>query len=458
LQSFPDHYEFLGPEQSIAKQIGNAVPPHIAEFVAKEILRHDREARTLDIVTPTLNFSLSDSTGRSPALAATEALLSSLKGEAQPSAPSDRKLSLFPFQKAKQMPRLNSAQSQRITKARHAKPIHLTDREIARLLAVLLHDLGRDELIPSFVEIPADYRDYYHLPLAWFVQDQQRPFDLPRFYLELERNVEDFETLFLCITQVHKRRRKFEYVISAQSRPTMDQVARKGLLEYGIFPSPGLTAWLVWRKWIFDVDARSAQETGYLFDTILGSAVGGISYSSKTSPIPRADRDGARQVDCVIDDGERKAAYEFKTRLTIASSGQGRWREEIAFPAEAAAAGYTPILLVLDPTDNAKLRELSDAFAAVSGETYVGENVWAHLEQHAAPTMQAFLERYVRVPIEAVITDEAPDLPDATLSWRADGISLLIGDQRYDISRSTATDDIEEPEVAIVAEESEAGD
>ena len=45
-----------------------------------------------------------------------------------------------------------------------------------------------------------------------------------------------------------------------------------------------LASWLVWRKWIFDVDNRAAQETGYLFEPVLTSCLGGEAVGSKTRP------------------------------------------------------------------------------------------------------------------------------------------------------------------------------
>ena len=45
LQSFPDDFEFLGTKTSICKQIGNAVPPKVAYFlaeIAKELLNNEQ--------------------------------------------------------------------------------------------------------------------------------------------------------------------------------------------------------------------------------------------------------------------------------------------------------------------------------------------------------------------------------------------------------------------------------
>ena len=38
LQSFPDHYRFLGSSSSIYKQIGNAVPVLLAQMIAEKLL------------------------------------------------------------------------------------------------------------------------------------------------------------------------------------------------------------------------------------------------------------------------------------------------------------------------------------------------------------------------------------------------------------------------------------
>jgi DNA (cytosine-5)-methyltransferase 1 len=38
LQSFPDHYEFIGSLDQKQQQVGNAVPPLLAEKIFKKIL------------------------------------------------------------------------------------------------------------------------------------------------------------------------------------------------------------------------------------------------------------------------------------------------------------------------------------------------------------------------------------------------------------------------------------
>ena len=182
-----------------------------------------------------------------------------------------------------------------------------------------------------------------------------------------------------------------------------------------------------WRKWIFDVDNRAAQETGYLFEPVLASCLGGEAVGSKNSPVKRVNERGeptgeGRQIDCY--DGESQLAYEFKLRVTIAASGQGRFGEELSFPREARAAGLTPVLIVLDPTPSHRLSELIAAFNACQGKHYVGADAWAHMDSKAGKIMAVFLERYIRPPLTEMAKYEEAKPETIQLSWTKDEIRV----------------------------------
>jgi len=84
LQTFPDWYRFHGAAASVAQQIGNAVPP----LAAAEFARHLRDldgafgsgrSNPCSVASPRLlGYVLTDSTGKSDALKATESLLHGL--------------------------------------------------------------------------------------------------------------------------------------------------------------------------------------------------------------------------------------------------------------------------------------------------------------------------------------------------------------------------------------------
>ena len=145
---------------------------------------------------------------------------------------------------------------------------------------------------------------------------------------------------------------------------------------------------------------------------------------------------GCMQVDCIKD----RLAHEIKLRVTIAASGQGRWQEELDFPQDAVESGFRPILIVLDPTPNPKLTDLSNAFAGAGGVVYTGEEAWAHLEEEAGGTMAKFLETYVRSPLDDLLNSAPVDLPDLTLSMQADAVLFNIGTVEYSVPREPTAD------------------
>ena len=440
LQGFPDSTHFSGNFQSVARQIGNAVPPPAAKSFAQWLVTADSAAGTgvRDAGPGLIGFRLTEANGMSPALSATHARLTRLMHPgvklAMPrKSTSDGQKSL-PVQRASVV-RLDAETKQFITKIRTAKPVSLSDRELGRLTSVALQDLGHSSLIPDWVGIP-EHKSYYQLPLDWFTQDSDRPFEFGKFLIDCRSAVPDFKTVLRCLSEIHKRRRKYAYILQNQPVPTMDQIARRGLLEHGLTALPGLTSWLIWRKWIYDIDGRSGQETGYLFEPILASALGGEPFSGTNSPIKRAEKSGGRQVDCIVDADGEPTAYEFKARVTIAASGQGRFAEELSFPRDCAYSGYRPVLLVMDPTWNPRLADLANAFKAAGGTYYVGDDMWAHVEERSGPEIAKFVRKYVKEPI-LEISDHEEKLLDLSLRYvpgaNSDSIQVSVGEQSWAI-------------------------
>lgn len=85
IQSFPDRYQWIGNSASVIQQIGNAVPPIAAEVLAKHIqeidgrfgsgLQHEAQLSKPSL----LGFVLTEATGMSPALKATQTLLHNIQ-------------------------------------------------------------------------------------------------------------------------------------------------------------------------------------------------------------------------------------------------------------------------------------------------------------------------------------------------------------------------------------------
>lgn len=310
----------------------------------------------------------------------------------------------------------------------------LSDEICNFLLATVVRDLQlrveeySPPEVPPFFSVPA--LTVPQLPSADFGADLER-------VLLAEPTA---ETYFLCLAALHKSRMKYESILRRQPLPTIDQVGPRSLLQYGLMSATTLAAFVVWRKWIFDIDNRAAQETGYLFEPIIAHAIGGTPFSAARSPIRRADASTkGRQVDCV----RAGLAYEIKIRVTIAASGQGRWKEELSFPVDCRTSGFTPVLVVLDPTTNPKLDELIRAFEAQGGETYVGDAAWAHLEEAAGDVMASFLERYVRTPISTAFDGLSATLPSITFQMRQEDFRVTVGNETVIVPRERAmeTDD-----------------
>lgn len=304
----------------------------------------------------------------------------------------------------------------------------LSDDDCRYLVGAIAQDLGILDRFPEFVEPPMT--EFFDIDLENRPTPKSGDFwELFQRLLALEPNA---DTFFCCLGTLYKSRLKYANVLKQQPIPTMDQVGPRGLLQYGTMRASALTGVLLWRKWVFDIDNRAGQETGYLFEPIIALAIGGTPVSSAKSPVRRTHNESkGRQVDCIRD----KRAYEFKVRLTIAASGQGRWSEELDFPVDCRNSGFVPVLIILDPTSNQKMTELSKAFTDAGGEVYIGDQAWKHLDAEAGPTMARFLDKYVRKPITELL-EYAPDvLPEMTLRMTSDAITISVGDEQLRIGR-----------------------
>lgn len=315
--------------------------------------------------------------------------------------------------------------------------------ELAKIISIVAFDIGISEemerAFPWIWRYIAPPYEYYSLNTDWFststiVIDIQTIIEM----LEIGENLdEDFSTYLTCLMELHKRRRKYGLILQRQPLPTMVQVSPRALMEYGPdFPPEALASWLTWRKFFYDLDNRSAQETGYLFEPILAAAIGGEPKSAREKVVRRSeDATKGRQVDCwkIQSDG-RALAYELKLRVTIAASGQGRFAEELSFARDCRNSGAIPVLVVLDPTENNKLTGLQDAYRREGGHAFIGDDAWRHLEDQAGRTMASFIERYVREPVERVSSFENALHGDASrrslvlhnLTARLEGADLCI--------------------------------
>jgi hypothetical protein len=337
---------------------------------------------------------------------------------------------------------LTKSQLALVTKARTAGAselgVSLDDGVCAYIVAVIVKDLGLTEYFP---EITPDIPPFFgKRPLS---ELRLEDVDFLKLLEKLISLREDADTYFSCLATLHKARLKYERILKAQAIPTIDQVGPRGLLQFGSLSPRALAGLLFWRKWIFDIDNRAGQETGYVFEPIIAHSIGGVPFSATKSPVKRGGAGlQGRQVDCI----REKRAYEIKLRVTIAASGQGRWREEIEFPNDCKASGYTPVLVVLDPTPNPKLDELRNVFLRASGEVYIGQDAWSHLKETAGPTTARFLELYVHIPIQSLLKEAPEQLPEISFKMDEAYLTVTIDGEVLTVRRDAVSVDISEQE------------
>jgi len=310
--------------------------------------------------------------------------------------------------------RLSAEESKFLTKvttlgSATALPVVMSPTEFAKLIGVVYFDTNKQAKLERFQ--PGLWSKinpgtgYYQISEEWFTEPIQLG-ELEHVGLMRQAmiDIEDFVTYLRCLAELHKRRKKYAMILSAQPMPTMVQVSPRSLMEFGHVDPEALASWLTWRKFFYDLDNRSAQETGYLFEPILAAAIGGEPKSARARVVKRSDDTSkGRQVDCwKAIPGRTPLAYEFKLRVTIAASGQGRRGEEYQFAVDCRTSGAIPVLVVLDPTPNPLLAGLKVAYEENGGHCFIGAEAWAHLEQEAGPVMARFIENYVRTPVTAI--------------------------------------------------------
>src|SRR2546425_375876 len=138
--------------------------------------------------------------------------------------------------------------------------IYLEDHELLRLCAVVAADLNKQDLISNISTDEVLAHGYYGIPLAWFSRPVPNNLNFVDTFLLLRQSIEDFSTYFEKLCELHKRRLKFKLILEHQAFSQMEQIVPRSLLEFGLRPSETLASWLVWRKWLYDIDNRSAQE------------------------------------------------------------------------------------------------------------------------------------------------------------------------------------------------------
>ncbi|NEO64516.1 MAG: restriction endonuclease [Moorea sp. SIO4G2] len=317
----------------------------------------------------------------------------------------------------------------------------ISDGELSSLLSIAIDNLGwsHDQLQIIKVNVPDD--DYYNIPISWFdsiAESDIRAEDVISALTACFNQDNDFALFIENLSALHRRRVKYQRILSSQPMSNMDQIGPRSLLEYGGCNTTLLANWMVWRKWIYDIDNRSAQETGYLFQPLLASCLGGKPVGAKNSPVKRLDANGnptnqGRQIDCLVPSNNR--TYELKLRVTIAASGQGRFGEELSFPEESQAAGFIPVLLVLDPTPSNRLTELSEKYLACGGAFYHGEEAWRHMEQEAGEVVSVFIERYIKPAIQGIEEIEIEYPKSINLRWSDQVIEISDDSSYYVINR-----------------------
>ena len=306
----------------------------------------------------------------------------------------------------------------------------LSDAELYALCLIAQRDMGIKELVdptPAFKK--HSKTDYFHIPVDWFEGlPEINKEDVENAVFAFDKNSRH-RSFLKVLCELHRRRRKYRNILTKQPFPTAEQIGPRALLEFGSCDETHLFNWMFWRKWIYDIDNRSAQETGYLFEPLLAQCIGGYPISSRNSPVKRISDAGTqtndgRQIDCYVEIDGKKFAYELKLRVTIAASGQGRFNEEMTFPQECRAAGIIPVLIVLDATGSTLLKKLEKQYHDNDGLVFIGPRAWERLEKDAGKILGIAIEKYIKPPISKIDAIKFDTPTEITLSATENAINI----------------------------------
>lgn len=299
-------------------------------------------------------------------------------------------------------------------------------------LRYLIYLTSRDLSISGLPDIGFEIVELYDMRYTGEYKLPGLPIkDLYNILFECNRNSHNY---LVCLIELFRRRVKYERVLESQSFSAPGDLSARALLHFGRIDIEALAHFIIWRKFIFDIDNRAAQEVGYLFENLICRVLGGVSYPANSSPIRSSGNQqegalGGRQVDCLVG----KNVYEIKLRMSIAPSGKQRWQSEMAFPKDVCDSGYTPILIVVDPSSNEKYDQIIKAYKSNGGFVYAGKEFWEHIANIATPEMKLFSDKYLKGPIGDLL--ESFDMNDSyrtfSIEDHVDHIQYRIGDKSW---------------------------
>lgn len=137
-------------------------------------------------------------------------------------------------------------------------------------------------------------------------------------------------------------------------------------------------------------------------------------------------------------DGDGAMALTQSQRAILSKARSvGGGQQGVALDNDCRKSGFTPVLIVLDPTANEKLTQLAAAFKENSGEAHI-EDAWTYLDGLAGPTMARFLEKYVHTPIQSLlaVAPESTELPDLVLKMARDKFVMSVGGETLEVDRA----------------------